>query len=268
MKSHQVQILQNIVEIISMTKCLSAGPMAAASRLMNSLTKPSRSTLPSDSPSTHEQSPGKRLPSSRRRSTSPDGPSTDSYLINTLSPPTPTTTTTSDLNQVTIEFNFPTPETIDPNFNFESTCIQLRDLAESNCQYFSQQKTDVCRRFAHLLVQLIHSLELSIPLIRYLTDHCHQFDYSPEVNNSSSTLIILFLLDLDPCQWLSNISHYSWTSMSSNIKYSSTSRYKTCWSSLQSHVFITIISRIRIVDKSIGIIRTYLSICCENDELF
>lgn len=177
----------------SMTKCLSAGPMAAASRLMSSLTKQSRTPplTTNETNNMHEQTSvsmkpfGKRSSAaSRRRSSSPESSASTTTLINS------STTTSSDLNQVTIEYNLPTPETIDSNFNFESNCTELRDLAESNCRYFSLQKTDVCRRFSRLLMQLIHSLELSIPLIRYLTDHFHKFDYSPEVNRENLLLLL------------------------------------------------------------------------------
>lgn len=172
----------------SMTKCLSAGPMAAASRLMSSLTKPSRTSSTLDTENIHEQP---SVPLARRRSSSPDSTSSNMHLINSAA------TTSSDLNQVTIEMDLPNPESIDSNFNFESICVQLRDLAETNSQYFSKQKTDVCRRFTNLLTQLMHSLELSIPLIRYLTDNFHLFDYSPEVNffhcHSQSSLICLFV---------------------------------------------------------------------------
>ena len=181
----------------SMTKCLSAGPMAAASRLMSSLTKQSRTPplTTTETNNTHEQTSVSMKPfekrssaASRRRSSSPESSASTTTLINS------STTTSSDLNQATIEFNLPTPETIDSNFNFESNCTELRDLAESNCRYFSQQKTDVCRRFSRLLMQLIHSLELSIPLIRYLTDHFHKFDYSPEVNRENLLLHLQFFV--------------------------------------------------------------------------
>ncbi len=81
------------------------------------------------------------------------------------------------------------------NFNFDAIYTQLRELAEINSNYFSKQKSDVCRRFARLLIQLLHSLELSIPLIRYLTENFHHFDYSPEVNIISFFIFILLVYD-------------------------------------------------------------------------
>ena len=87
----------------------------------------------------------------------------------------------------------PTPETVDLNFNFDLVYKELRDLAEINRDYFSQQKTDVCRRFARLLIQLRHSLELSVPLIRYITENFHHFDYSTEV---IIEIVLSFSVDL------------------------------------------------------------------------
>jgi hypothetical protein len=86
----------------------------------------------------------------------------------------------------------PTPETVDLNFNFSVTYTQLHDLAETNCNYFSQQKNDVCRRFERLLIQLSYSLELSVPMIRYLTENFHHFDYSPEVKEQKKSDRICF----------------------------------------------------------------------------
>jgi hypothetical protein len=91
------------------------------------------------------------------------------------------TTTPSSLNQISKTITIPTLDTVGLDFNFDSTYVELRELAERNCQYFSQQKTDVCKRFEHLLIQLLHSIDLSMPLLRYLTDNFHYFDYSPEV---------------------------------------------------------------------------------------
>jgi len=85
----------------------------------------------------------------------------------------------------------PTLETMDLNFDFDGTYTQLRDLAETNRNYFSQQKNDVCRRFERLLILLSHSLELSVPLIRYLTENFHHFDYSSEVKANRSFLFLL-----------------------------------------------------------------------------
>jgi len=86
----------------------------------------------------------------------------------------------------------PTPETVDLNFNFSVTYTELHGLAETNCNYFSQQKNDVCRRFERLLIQLSYSLELSVPMIRYLTENFHHFDYSPEVKQQQKKAIGLF----------------------------------------------------------------------------
>jgi hypothetical protein len=97
------------------------------------------------------------------------------------------TTAPSDLNEISktvstsITPSTPTPDTVGLDFNFDATYTQLRELAQTNCTYFSQQKTDVCRRFEHLLIQLVQSVDLSVPLIRYLTDNFHHFDYSSEV---------------------------------------------------------------------------------------
>lgn len=88
----------------------------------------------------------------------------------------------SDKSTKSVTPTIPTPETVDLDFNFTQTYAQLRDLAEINSRYFSQQKTDVCRRFERLLIQLTHSMELAVPMIRCLTENFHHFDYSPEVN--------------------------------------------------------------------------------------
>jgi hypothetical protein len=116
------------------------------------------------------------------------------------------------------------PETVDLNFNFDLTYKYLRELAERNCEYFSQQKTDVCRRFERLLIQIIHSLDLSVPLVKYLTENFHHFDYSPEVRPIISAFILIILFSvIDSCEWLSNISCITWSSMFTNIRYTSTS---------------------------------------------
>lgn len=75
----------------------------------------------------------------------------------------------------------PTPDTVGLDFNFDSTYGELRELTERNRQYFAEQNTDVCRKFEHVLTELLNSIDLSMPLIRYLTDNFHHFDYSPEV---------------------------------------------------------------------------------------
>jgi hormone-sensitive lipase len=100
-------------------------------------------------------------------------------------------TTPSGLNHISKSSTALTLETVDLTFNFDMTYTQLRDLAETNRTYFSQQKTDVCRRFERLLILLSHSLELSIPLIRYLTENFHHFDYNSEIRaNGYRTLVV------------------------------------------------------------------------------
>jgi hypothetical protein len=130
-------------------------------------------------------------------------------------------TTPSGLNHISKSSTALTLETVDLTFNFDMTYTQLRDLAETNRTYFSQQKTDVCRRFERLLILLSHSLELSIPLIRYLTENFHHFDYNSEVKQK--LLISIFLcvrFQIDSCEWLSNISCSTWSSMFTNVRYS------------------------------------------------
>lgn len=195
----------------SITECLSVGPLAAASRLMSSLTRQNRNDNPtgsnektvksptSSSPSTLKPGTGRKH-SARNRSSSPISPSSepskprDSNPFLTNSSPSSSSmrtssTTPSGLNRFSKSSTtsgtqpIPTPETVDLNFNFDVVYKELGELAEINRDYFSQQKTDVCRRFARLLVQLRHSLELSVPLIRYLTENFHHFDYSTEVIN-------------------------------------------------------------------------------------
>ncbi|CAF4025099.1 unnamed protein product [Rotaria sp. Silwood2] len=69
----------------------------------------------------------------------------------------------------------PTAETIDVNFNVDLIYTQIRELAETNSNYFSQPKNDICPRFERLFIQLIHSLEFSLPLIRYLSRQFSSF---------------------------------------------------------------------------------------------
>jgi hypothetical protein len=102
----------------------------------------------------------------------------------------PTASTTS----MTLE-----PETVDLNFNFDLTYKYLHELAEINCNYFSQQKTDICRRFERLLIQIVHSLDLSVPLIQYLTENFHHFDYSPEVKKDRLIISLFILIILFFC---------------------------------------------------------------------
>jgi hypothetical protein len=189
----------------SFTECLSMGPIAAASRLMSSLSRQPRSSIPAESNDNTEKSPKsssflhpipKRGLQTRNRSVSPNTPSSDPsnsatnpFLTNSSSTMRNSCTTPSGLNHISKSSTDPTPETVGFDFNFNSTYTQLRELAEINCDYFSQQKTDVCRRFERLLIILTHSLEISVPLIRRLTESFHYFDYSPEVKNR----IFLFL---------------------------------------------------------------------------
>lgn len=203
----------------SITNCLSMGPRAAASLLMSSLSRQSRSNIPIESTDTNEKSTTsnsflkpitKRILPTRNRSTSPKSPSSDPsnsksanpFLTNSPLIMHTSSTTPSSLNHIPksptmpITPTTPTPETVDLNFNFNVTYTQLRELAETNANYFSQQKNDVCRRFHHLLIQLLHSLELSVPMIRYLTENFHHFDYSPEVKKNRSCLsLYLFCIE-------------------------------------------------------------------------
>ena len=208
----------------SITECLSMGPIAAASRLMSSLSKQTRASLPTElNSNTVPSSPllesisERPLPPVRNRSFSPKSPSSQP-LIHVSTPFVRSSATTpSGLNRAPalntpVEPLIPTPETVDLNFNFDFIHVQLRDLAETNCQYFAQQRTDVCRRFECLLIQILHSLELSVPLIRYLTENFEHFDYSPEVSErvalGQSEHLIAFAARYAPMaieRWLSRM---------------------------------------------------------------
>lgn len=84
-----------------------------------------------------------------------------------------------------------TTDTVGLEFNFDSTYTKLRDLTESNCQYFAKQNTDVSQRFERLLTELLRSVDLTMPLIRYLSDNFHHFDYSSEIHaNGYRTLVV------------------------------------------------------------------------------
>jgi hypothetical protein len=186
----------------SLTDCLSIGPLAAASRLMSSFSRQPRNNRPKDENDNDEKSPEFLLPTTKRslptrnRSTSPKSPSsepsmsmnTNPLITHSSSTMRVSSTTPSGLNRISKSSTSPILETMDLNFNFDTTYTQLRDLIETNRTYFSQQKTDICRRFERLLILLSHSLELSIPVIRYLTDNFHYFDYSPEVKQTESFL--------------------------------------------------------------------------------
>lgn len=85
----------------------------------------------------------------------------------------------------------PTPDTVGLDFNFDSTYKELRELTETNCKYFAEQSSDVCRRFERLLTQLLQSLDATTPHIQFLTDNFHHFDYSPEIRaNGYRTLAV------------------------------------------------------------------------------
>ena len=171
----------------SITDRLSMGPFMAAGRLMSCLSKQPRltpskrnytmSAVNPDKPLLFKPS-SKRIYSARRRSTSPLN---SSSIHNSA-------TTPSNLNEIYKSStpplpSIPTPDTIGAEFNFQSTYLQLQELAQTNCTYFSQQKTDVCQRFQRLLQHLIQSIDTSLPLITSLIENFPYFDYSTEVNN-------------------------------------------------------------------------------------
>ena len=171
----------------SITSRLSTGPIVAAGRLMSYLSKQPRNTR-STRHYTTLSSDNEKV--SFRRTLSKQISFTHHYFSSSSnSDPTMhnSKTTPSGLDQMSktvrtsVTPNTPTPDTVGLDFNFDSTYSQLRELAQTNCQYFSAQKNDVCKRFEHLLIQLLHSIDSSMPLIRYLTDNFHHFDYSPEV---------------------------------------------------------------------------------------
>ncbi len=204
------QLMNSTVRKSSLiTDSLPIGPMAAASRFMSSLSRQSRNSVREKS---IEKSSKKQMLPTRNRSTSPKSPSSapnlsftspfftkgSTKMHSSLTTPfgldhistSPTASTTS----MTLE-----PETVDLNFNFDLTYKYLHELAEINCNYFSQQKTDICRRFERLLIQIVHSLDLSVPLIQYLTENFHHFDYSPEVKKERSIISLFILIILFFC---------------------------------------------------------------------
>ena len=173
----------------SITDHLSMGPIVAATRLISCISKHSRAMTSKRDYSTSTDDtdhPSNRKPLTRNRSTSPHP---NPPLVNSSSTMRSSTTSPSALNHVSktlrtsLTPSTPTPDTVGLDFNFDSTYAELRELAETNCKYFSEQKTDVCKRFEHLLVQLLQSIDLTVPLIRYLTDNFHHFDYSTEVRH-------------------------------------------------------------------------------------
>jgi hypothetical protein len=188
----------------STTESRATGPLAAAARLMSSFRTSRSSETPSEptddaSPTASLETTRRRFSSTGQRSLSPTAPNSAPSIATSFNPfnrgPSATihssSTIPSDLNHAsnaeTTDPDLPTPETVNVNHNFDAIQNQLRDLAEINCNYFSQQKSDVCRRFENLLLQLLHAIELSIPLVRYITDNFHYFDYSPEVNHRRSS---------------------------------------------------------------------------------
>ncbi|CAF3668265.1 unnamed protein product [Rotaria sp. Silwood1] len=168
----------------SITHRLSMSSIAAASRIMSSVSKKSRNSISKESNNSNEKA------SSSKPSTS----KSSSQLKNASSTMHTSVTTPSNLNSLSktsTNLILPTAETIDVNINFDQTYTQIRELVETNCNYFSQQKNDICRRFERLFIQLSHTLELSLPLIRYLIDNFHHFDYSPEIRaNGYRTIVV------------------------------------------------------------------------------
>lgn len=168
---------------------LSIGPLLSAGRLIPCLSKPTRLTTSKRNYTiTSIQTEKnflfkplfKQMSTNRSRSASPaDSISSTTSLRNSK-------TTPSNLNEISKNStqsppSTPMPDTIGINFNYKSTYVQLRELAEVNSTYFSQQKTDVCQRFERLLLHLIQSIDASMPMIDILTNNCHHFDYSSEV---------------------------------------------------------------------------------------
>ncbi|CAF4928443.1 unnamed protein product [Rotaria sp. Silwood1] len=168
----------------SITHRLSMSSIAAASRIMSSVSKKSRNSISKESNNSNEKA------SSSKPSTS----KSSSQLKNASSTMHTSVTTPSNLNSLSktsTNLILPTAETIDVNINFDQTYTQIRELVETNCNYFSQQKNDICRRFERLFIQLSHTLELSLPLIRYIIENFHHFDYSSEIRaNGYRTIVV------------------------------------------------------------------------------
>ena len=210
---------------IKLAERIPKGPILAAGRFISCFGKPLKRNYGFSVSQQEKTSILKRISSTRHRSTSPF-----SQMKNS-------TTTPSNLNQMSKTVltsnapSTPTPDTIGVEFNYRSTYEQLRSLAETNVKYFSQQQTDVCQRFERLLSHLIESLDSTCPIIDFLIENFHHFDYSPEVKMFLSNENIRFYFCLDPSQRLSNVSHRSWPSRISNSGNSSSTRYKTCWTS-------------------------------------
>ncbi|CAF4342118.1 unnamed protein product [Rotaria sp. Silwood2] len=171
----------------SITNHRSKGTIAAASRFMSFLSKKSHKSISKNSNNTNEKASLSKPPTSH---SSP-------HLVNSSSTMNRSSTNPSNLNNLsrlsTTSTNsiIPTPETIDVNFNFNLTYTQIRELIDTNLNYFSLQKNDICQKFEGLFIQLSHSLELSIPFIQYLIDNFHHFDYSSEIRaNGYRTLVV------------------------------------------------------------------------------
>ena len=95
-------------------------------------------------------------------------------------------TVPTDLNRLskTVKQSLPSStiaNTVGLEFDFDSTYTTLRELTDRNCQYFSTLKTDISQKFERSLTDLLRSIDLTMPLIRYLSDNFHHFDYSSEV---------------------------------------------------------------------------------------
>ena len=178
----------------------SLGPLMAAGRLMSCLSKQTRSSISkrnytvsalNNDKGSILKSVSKRTTSARHRSSSPISTSnSNSPPFNSSSAMRGSTTIPASLDRASKTVttpttpSTPTPDRLGFDFNFNSTYTELRELAETNRKYFAQQKTDVCHRFERLLQHLIQSIDSSTPLIRYLTDNFHHFDYSPEVGET------------------------------------------------------------------------------------
>ena len=174
----------------SFTDRLPMGPFAAASRFMSCLSKQPYNAitkrdfaLPTDK---NEKAsivkPGsKRTLSEGNRPPSPRSPLPMQSIYHTNSPLTVRSSITTPSNLCKIVARTTRCDTSEFKYDFDSVYKELYELADTNCKYFSQQTTDVCRRFENLLAQLLHSISFSLPLVRYLIDNFHYFDYSSEV---------------------------------------------------------------------------------------
>ncbi|CAF3803316.1 unnamed protein product [Adineta steineri] len=175
----------------SITDRFPIAPFVAAGRLMSFLSKQSYTVTAKRkfTLSAENNEKSKQASSVRNRSLSPPKISFSTMRNSTTTPSNldrfSNTIRTSEAPTT------PTPDTVGLDFNFDSVYTELRELADTNCKYFSEQKTDVCKRFERLLIQLLHSIDSSVPLIRYLTDNFHHFDYSPEVRASGYRSLVV-----------------------------------------------------------------------------